>query len=411
MFDHHTSRDPMAMHVTPANLRSSLALRLSRLSPLLLPAAALAALAVSFVLGSPPAAAQNPPPLSKNANLSGLTASYANGNSETFTAMALTPAFNSGTTNYYPGSRHVPVYVTHVKVTPTVADTGKATVQVGKETLATVTSGQASDAIPLTLYSNNITVRVTAEDGKTTRDYTIRVGRDHSLTSILGVLAGDGALHLSWNPPSLHRDKVLGYDVHYTSSTTVAGNAAVGSDAATGWVDAEHSGGLWAFKHSIRGLTNDTAYRVRVRSVSNAGDGSDNVGGVWALGRATPQIAASDATLRALSAGSSESIDGPYTDLTLSPAFDSGTTGYTASVANSRTHVKLNLQVTQRNAAVGVAKSPASVTAFSHTAGLPTSWTIPLDVGANVITVRVRASDFTTYKNYTVTVTRQAGGL
>ena len=67
--------------------------------------------------------------------------------------------------------------------------------------------------------------------------------------------------------------------------------------------------------------------------------------------------------------------------------------------------------MTQRNAAVGVAKSPAGVTGFSHTAGLPTSWTIPLDMGANVITVRVRASDFKTYKNYTVTVTRQAGGL
>ena len=237
--------------------------------------------------------------------------------------------------------RHVPVYVTHVKVTPTVADTGKATVQVGKGTLATVTSGQASDAIPLALYSNNITVRVTAEDGKTTRDYTVRVSRDHSFTSILGVLAGDGALNLSWNQPSFERNKVLGYDVHYTSSTTVAGNAAVGSDVATGWVDAGHSGDVWQTNHAITGLTNDTTYRVRVRSVSNAGDGSANVGGVWARGSATPQSAASDATLRALSASSSENSDGPFTALTLSAAFDSGTTGYTASVANSRTHVKL----------------------------------------------------------------------
>ena len=100
----------------------------------------------------------------------------------------------------------MPVYVTHVKVTPTVADTGKATVKVGKGTLTTVTSGQTTDAIPLALYSNNITVRVTAEDGKTTKDYTVRVSRDHSFTSILGVVAGDGALHLSWNPPSFDRE-------------------------------------------------------------------------------------------------------------------------------------------------------------------------------------------------------------
>ena len=395
-----------------------------RLSPLLIfLGAALAALAVSFALGSPPAAAQDPTPIppSTNANLSGLTATYANGNSSTFTDMALTPVFDSGTTNYNPNlgrsewARHVPVYVTRVKVTPTVADTGKATVQVGRggrmPTLAPITSGATSEAIPLAVPYTHIIVRVTAEDGKTTRDYNVRVSRNGTFTSIFGVQAGDGALHLSWNPPAFDRDEVRGYDVHYTSSTTVAGDAEVGSDVATEWVDAGHSGDVWQTNYSITGLTNDTTYRVRLRAVSNAGDGSGNVGGVWARGSATPQGAASDATLRALSAGSSESSDGPYTALALSPAFDSGTTGYTASVANSRTHVKLDLQVAQRNAAVGVAKSPAGVSGFSHTAGSPTSWTIPLDVGANVITVRVRASDFKTYKNYTVTVTRQAGGL
>ncbi len=395
-----------------------------RLSQLLLLGAALVVLAVSFVIGSPPAAAQDPTPIppSTNANLSGLTASYAYGNSTTFNALTLSPAFNSGTTNYYPDlqrppwSRHVPVYVTHVKLTPTVADTGKATVKVGKGTLETVPSGTATAAIRLALYSNNITVRVTAEDGKTTKDYTVRVSRDHSFTSILGVVAGDGALHLSWNQPSFDRHKVLGYDVHYTSSTTVGGSAGVGADAATGWVDAGHSGDVWQTNFSITGLTNNTAYRVRVRAVSNAGDSSnpvgENVGGVWARGRATPQNAAADATLRALSAGSSESSDGPFTALPLSPSpFSSGVTAYAASVANSSTHVKLNVQVAQRNAAVAVAKNPASVGGFSHTAGQPTSSTILLDVGANVITVRVRASDFKTYKNYTVTVTRQAGGL
>ena len=263
-----------------------------RLSPLLLLAAALVALAVSFVLGSPPVAAQDPTPIppSTNANLSGLTASYANGNSSTFTTMSLTPVFDSGTTNYYPDTgrsewaRHVPIYVTHVKVTPTVADMGKATVQVGRggrmTTLATVTSGATSEAIPLAVPYTHIIVRVTAEDGKTTRDYNVRVSRNGSFTSIFGVQAGDGALHLSWNPPAFDRDEVRGYDVHYTSSTTVAGDAEVGSDAATEWVDAGHSGDVWQTNYSITGLANDTTYRVRVRSVSNAGDGSDDVGGV-----------------------------------------------------------------------------------------------------------------------------------
>ena len=399
-----------------------------RLSAFLLLGAALVALAVLFVGGSPPATAQvnptpTPIPLSTNANLSSLTATYAYSNSNMFNDMALTPAFASGTTIYYPDlgrppwSRHVPIYVTHVKVTPTVADTGKATVKVGKGTLDTVTSGAASEAIPLAVYSNNIIVRVTAEDGKTTRDYTVRVSRDHSFTSIFGVVAGDGKLHGSWNPPSFDRNKVTGYQVHYTSSATVAGDAEFGSDAATGWVNARAPEDVLQdvldTNYSITGLANGTTYRVRVRAVSNPngkdGNRSADVGGIWSYGAGTPLPAASDATLSEMTAYSSESSDGPFTDLNLS--FVSSTTAYTASVANSKTHVKLTLRMNQRNAAVGVAKSPASVTAFSHTAGSPSDWTIPLDVGANVITVRVRASDFSTYKNYTVTVTRQAGGL
>ena len=96
---------------TPQNLRSSLALRLSRPSPLLLLAAALVALAVFFVLGSPPAAAQDPTPipLSKNANLSGLTASYANGNSGTFTDGGLDPGLQQRNHELLPGFRAVPV--------------------------------------------------------------------------------------------------------------------------------------------------------------------------------------------------------------------------------------------------------------------------------------------------------------
>ncbi len=363
---------------------------------------------------------------SNNANLSGLTVSMANVGSSTFTDLPLTPAFDRNTRFYVADlgrpswSYHVPVYVDRVKVTPTVADTGKATVQVGREegpngnatVLTTVTSGEASEAISLGLFLNDIIVRVTAEDGRTTRYYSITADRYPSLTSILGVWSGDGALHAEWNAPSFDRDTVTGYDVHYTSSRTVAGDAELGSDVATEWVDAGHSGDVLQTEHSITGLTNGTAYRVRVRSVTNVGGGSPDVGGDWSSGAATPQSAASDATLRALTAASSESRGGTYTALTLSPAFDSNTTGYTASVANSRNHVKLNVQVTRRDASVGVARSAdADRMGFSHTLGAPTSKTIPLDVGDNVIIVRVRAGDYKTYKDYTVTVTRQVGGL
>ena len=60
-----------------------------------------------------------------------------------------------------------------------MADTGKATVAVrkGQGSFSTVTSGQASGAITLDMGANAITVRVTAEDTTTTKDYTVTITR------------------------------------------------------------------------------------------------------------------------------------------------------------------------------------------------------------------------------------------
>ncbi len=78
--------------------------------------------------------------------------------------------------------------VTHIKVTPT-RNHASATIQAGKgSTLATVTSGTASAAIALDVGANEINVTVTAQDGTTTKTYTIVVTRaaSDSLVSNVG---------------------------------------------------------------------------------------------------------------------------------------------------------------------------------------------------------------------------------
>ena len=75
-----------------------------------------------------------------------------------------------------------------------------------------------------------------------------------------------------------------------------------------------------------------------------------------------------------------------------------------ASVANDRTHVKLTPTVNEQNAMVKVGKGTALTSVMSGSESGP----IALDVGANVITVRVTAGDGNTTRDYTVTVTRQA---
>ena len=59
----------------------------------------------------------------------------------------------------------------------------------------------------------------------------------------LRVARGDAKLDLSWTVPSAPSGTVTGYDVHYTSSATVAdGATASGSNAAMAWVAARGSG-------------------------------------------------------------------------------------------------------------------------------------------------------------------------
>ncbi|KKZ10051.1 MAG: hypothetical protein TQ37_09890, partial [Candidatus Synechococcus spongiarum 15L] len=109
-----------------------------------------------------------------------------------------------------------------------------------------------------------------------------------------------------------------------------------------------------------------------------------------------------DATLSGLTASTSTSASGTFTALTLD-TFAAGTTAYTATVANERTHVKLTPTVNDSNATVKVGKGTSLTAVTSGSA----SGAISLQVGANAITVKVTAQDGSTTKTYTVTVTRE----
>ena len=99
----------------------------------------------------------------------------------------------------------------------------------------------------------------------------------------LAVTPGDGRLSLLWKEPD--GATITGYDVHYTSAPesgqgAVAGNAEAGTDAATAWVPVSRSG--TGVSQAITGLSNGTAYRVRVRATGASGNGA------WAFGDGTP---------------------------------------------------------------------------------------------------------------------------
>ena len=97
---------------------------------------------------------------SNDASLSGLSISEG----------VLTPVFASGTYGY---TASVANSVGSVTVTPTAGHAG-ATIRVNGNS---VISGAASDAISLAVGSNTVEIVVTAQDGTTTRTYTVTVMR------------------------------------------------------------------------------------------------------------------------------------------------------------------------------------------------------------------------------------------
>ena len=97
------------------------------------------------------------------------------------------------------------------------------------------------------------------------------------------VSARDTTLSLDWTAPA---GTVTGYDVHYTSSVSVANSAAVQTTgtAATGWVAVDRSTSGTDAYGDITGLTNGTTYRVRVRAKNSNGNSG------WVFGAGTPAV-------------------------------------------------------------------------------------------------------------------------
>ncbi len=149
---------------------------------------------------------------------------------------------------------------------------------------------------------------------------------------------------------------------------------------------------------TITGLRAGTTYEVQV--------GIRNFHDHWsssAEGTTQGTVQSTDASLSGLTAKNHTSATGTFSALALTPStFSATTTSYTASVANSITHVKLTPTKAHTGASIKVGKG----TSLSAVTSGAESSAIALDVGANAIKVEVTAEDGTTKRTYTVTVTR-----
>ena len=319
---------------------------------------------------------------SSDATLQGLAVSGA----------SLSPAFAPATVAYAATlSNGTPSFT----VTPTVTES-HATVQVKQDSgsFAIVASGTASG--PLAAPSAGgattvITVRVTAQDGATTKDYAITVDQTAALSTdatLQSLTISDGSLSPAFTTGTLSYTAVLPnptttFTVTPTSADTHAtiqvdqdggGFATVPSGTASGTLTAPAAGGA------------TTTITVRV----TAQDGVTTQEYQVIVTQAAPST---DATLQALAVSPGS----------LTPAFDSATFGYTAVLPYPTATFTVTPTANEPHATIQVDQDGTPVGSAPVTLNAPSAGGAP-----TVIVVHLTAQDGIATQDYAISVSQLA---
>jgi uncharacterized repeat protein (TIGR02543 family) len=296
---------------------------------------------------------------SNAATLSGLAISYG----------TLSSTFNSCNTSYTATVANS--VSTGFAITPTKSQSGATTAQYLGATGTVPFTGD------LSVGANVIRTVVTSQDGAATSTYTVTVTRDAGFTS-------DASLsNLTISSGTLSPAFAVG-TTNYTAS--VANSLSTGFTVTTTKSQTSANTAQYVGATGTTPFTGDLSVGANIiRTVVTAQDGTTQQSYTVTVTRA----ASSDATLTDLSLSSG----------ILSPAFATGTTSYTASVANS---VSTGYTVTATKS-----QSTATINQYLGASGT-TAFTGNLSVGANIIRILVTAPDGITQETYTVTVTRAA---
>ena len=226
-----------------------------------------------------------------------------------------------------------------------------------------------SNGVVTPVAEGTATITATTVDGGFSASASVTVTRMLHAPTGLTSTAADGQVTLQWSASV--SEGVVSYNVY----------RATNSGAYEPTADAAVSGSTYSY--TATGLTNGTTYYFVVKAGYD-----DGISGSSNETSATPLSSNADLRGLALSSG------------TLDPVFDGSQTSYTASAANSTSSLTVTASV-YTGAAVKINGADAS-------SGVPSA-ELPLNVGANTITVEVTAQDGITQKTYTILVTRQAG--
>ncbi len=316
--------------------------------------------------------------------------------------LTLTPAFASGTTSY---AASVGNGIDQITVTPTKSDTNASLEYLDANgAIISDADGSASgQQVALDVGANTIKVKVTAEDATTTQTYTVVVTRAAPAAStdaaLSGLVLNDGANDLTLTPAfasgttSYAASVGNGIDQITVTPTKSDTNASLEYLDANGAIISDADGSASGQQVALEVGANTIKVKV------TAEDATTTETYTVVVTRAAP-AASTDAALSGLV------LNGGANDLTLTPAFASGTTSYAASVGNGIDQITVTPTKSDTNASLEYLDANGAI--ISDADGSASGQQVALEVGANTIKVKVTAEDATTTGTYTVVVTRAA---
>jgi len=235
----------------------------------------------------------------------------------------------------------------------------------------TVTSGQPSSALPLSIGENTFSIIVTAQDA-TTKAYIIKVQRTGSTDATLSSLStSTGIFNEAFNSSTtLYTQKV---PLNITTITVTPVTNDINSTVKVNDILVPYG----QVSGSINLTNNDSIINITVYA-QNGNTKTYNI--------IVYRSIAGNANLDSLSVSTGA----------LSPAFSPSTTAYTQSVNSSASSTDITANFADINATgMTINGQPATATT-----------TINLNSGTNLITIIVTAEDNQTTKTYTITITR-----
>ena len=314
-------------------------------------------------------------------------------------AIALTPPFAEMTTVY---TATVASAVTRVALKPTLADVNATVSYLNANGVALADAdAMTADAFEVNLVagSNAFTVRVTAEDGTTTKEYslTITPGQSTIATLLALQLTDPDSQTVALTPSFAEMTAAYTARVTFAVSRVALAPAPRDVNATVSYLDANGDAladATTADTFEVDLVVGENLFTVRV----TAEDGMTTIDYILDVNRAAPST---DATLSGL-----ELRDSSFQFIALNPIFAAATTAYAASVASDVAAVKVYPTPTHSNATVSYLNANGDALADADTATAD-AFEVNLVAGANAFTVRVTAEDGVTIKDYMLAVTRE----